>query len=214
MHLAELIEHTLLDPRASPEQIDALCDAALEHHLLGVCVAPVYVERASRRLAGRCPCVVTVVGFPLGAHRSDVKAFEAERALEDGATDIDMVMSLGAALSGDWAAVERDIAAVRAAAAEATLKVILETGQLDSATLRRAVEVSVAAGADFVKTSTGFGPRGATVADVRAMLAAGGGRVRVKASGGIRTAADARALIEAGATRIGTSAGPRIASGG
>jgi len=211
MLLADAIEHTLLSPGARPEEVDAHCDAAADACLLGVCVAPIYVARAAARLDGRCRCLVTVVGFPSGAHRSDVKAFEAQRAAADGATDIDMVMSLGAALAGQWPAVERDILAVRRAAPQLTLKVILETGLLDAETLARAVEVAVAAGVDFVKTSTGFGPRGASVDDVQRMVAAAGGRAEVKAAGGIRSAAAARAMLEAGATRIGTSAGPAIA---
>jgi deoxyribose-phosphate aldolase len=155
--------------------------------------------------------VVTVAGFPHGTSTSAAKAREAADAVTAGAQEVDMVMAIGAARAGDWRTVEADIRAVRDAVPGAVLKVILETGYFDDAAIGRAAQVCVVAGADFVKTSTGYGPRGATVDDVRLLRDAVGGRARVKASGGIRTAEQARALVEAGASRIGTSSGVQIA---
>jgi deoxyribose-phosphate aldolase len=157
--------------------------------------------------------VVTVAGFPLGTSTSASKAREAADAVTAGADEVDMVMALGAARAGDWAGVEADVHAVRLAIPGATLKVILETGHFDEAGIVRAARASVDGGADFVKTSTGYGPRGASVDDVRILCAAVGDRARVKASGGIRTAEQARALVAAGAARIGTSSGVEIGSG-
>ncbi len=210
--LADSIEHTLLRGDATPEDIARLCDEALEHGLFGVCVAPVYVGAAYALVADRA-CVVTVAGFPLGSSTSAVKAREASAAVDAGAREVDMVMALGAARAGDWSTVEADVRAVRTAVPGAVLKVILETGLFGEPAIRRAAQVCVAAGADFVKTSTGFGPRGATVDDVRILCEAVRGDARVKAAGGIRTTAQARAMVEAGAARIGTSSGPAIAAG-
>jgi deoxyribose-phosphate aldolase len=210
--LAGFIEHTLLRADATPDDVARLCAEARDHGLFGVCVSPVYVERACR-WAGDRVCVVTVAGFPLGTSTSASKAREAADAVTAGAREVDMVMALGAARAGDWAAVEADVHAVRVAIPGATLKVILETGHFDEATIVRAARASVDGGADFVKTSTGYGPRGASVDDVRILRAAVGDRARVKASGGIRTAEQARALVAAGATRIGTSSGVELSSG-
>jgi deoxyribose-phosphate aldolase len=156
-------------------------------------------------------CVVTVAGFPLGTSTSEAKAREAAEAVAAGAREVDMVMAIGLARAGDWAAVEGDVRAVRAAIPGAILKVIVETAYFDAAGIARAAQACVAAGADFVKTSTGYGPRGGTVDDVRTLYEAVAGRARVKASGGIRTAEQAIALVEAGAARIGTSSGVQMA---
>jgi deoxyribose-phosphate aldolase len=156
--------------------------------------------------------VVTVAGFPFGTSLSPIKAEEARRAVLDGASEVDMVMAVGLARGGDWPAVRADVLAVRQAASGVMLKVILETGFFDEAGMRRAAEAAIDAGADFLKTSTGYGPRGATVQDVRLLHAVAAGRARIKASGAIRTAAQARAMIAAGADRIGTSNGVEIAA--
>ncbi len=212
MRLADFVEHTLLRADATREDVDRLCGEARAHGLLGVCVSPVYVE-AARRWVGSGVRVVTVAGFPLGTSTPAVKAEEARRAVLEGASEVDLVMAIGRARGGEWGAVQADIAAVRAAIPGAILKVILETGHFDEAGIRRAAEAAVAAGADFVKTSTGFGPRGASVDDIRILREAVAGRARIKASGGIRTAEQAQAMIEAGASRIGTSNGVEIAKG-
>jgi deoxyribose-phosphate aldolase len=210
--LGGCIEHTLLRADATPDDVARLCAEAREHGLFGVCVSPVYVARA-RRWAGDAVCVVTVAGFPLGAATSESKAHEAAASVAAGAQEVDMVMAIGAARAGAWDEVEADVRAVRQAVRGAILKVILETGYFDEKDVVAAATAAVAAGADFVKTSTGFGPRGATVDDVRLLSDAVRGRARVKASGGIRTAEQARALVAAGASRIGTSNGVAIARG-
>jgi deoxyribose-phosphate aldolase len=210
VRLAGCIEHTLLRADTTPEAVDRHCLDAVEARLFAVCVSPIYVAAARRRV-GEAVRVVTVAGFPLGASTPAVKAEEARRAVEEGASEVDMVLAIGKALGGGWTDVEADIRTVRDAIPRSVLKVILETGYLDEPALRRAVEASVAAGADFVKTSTGFGPRGASVEDVRILREAARGRAQVKASGGIRTYDQALAMIAAGATRIGTSNGVEIA---
>jgi deoxyribose-phosphate aldolase len=210
MRLASYVEHTLLRADATPEDVERHCREAVEHALFGVCVSPLYVESA-RRWVGDAVRVVTVAGFPLGTGTSATKAEEARRAVLEGAIEVDMVMAIGLARSANWEAVRADVRAVRQAVPEATLKVILETGYFEPAAIRLAAEAAVAAGADFLKTSTGFGPRGATEEDVRLLREVAAGRAQVKASGGIRTIAQARAMVEAGATRIGTSNGVEIA---
>jgi deoxyribose-phosphate aldolase len=212
--VASLIDHTLLAPEAVVADVDALCATGLELGVAAVCVHSRYTARAVERVDGHLP-VAAVIGFPSGAHRSDVKAYEAGSATADGAAELDMVISLGAVLDGRWAAVAADVSAVRAVAPEGiVLKVIVESAVLPESALRRVCEVAVNAGADFVKTSTGFHPSGgATVEAVRIMREAVGGDIGVKASGGIRDAATALALIEAGATRIGASSSAAILDG-
>jgi deoxyribose-phosphate aldolase len=211
--LARYIEHTLLRAEATPSDVEALCAEALENTLFGVCVPPVHVGGARRRLGASGVALVTVVGFPLGYSTPETKAEEARRAVADGANEIDMVLALGLARAGEWERVTDDVRAVRAACPGRILKVILETGLLSESEVRRAAECAVSAGAEFVKTSTGFGPRGASVRDVELLAEVVGDRARIKASGGIRTADEARALIAAGAARIGTSNGVDIARG-
>lgn len=206
------IEHTLLAADATPVQIDALCDAATLHALGGVCVNPIHVARCAARLHGRNVRVVSVVGFPLGASRFEVKARECELAIADGADEIDTVIALGALRAGDARAVNADIRAVVTAAGGHPVKVILETGLLDHAQKERACELAIAAGAAFVKTCSGFAPGAATVADVELLRTVTAGRVGIKASAGVRSAAQARALMAAGAARIGTSSGAQIAA--
>ena len=210
--LAGMIDHTNLRPEATPEQIIRLCDEARELGFAAVVVNPCYVTLAHSRLEESKVKVATVVGFPLGATLTSVKRFEAEEALQLGAGEIDMVLNIGALKSGERDLVLSDIHSV----AEAThahgglLKVILETGLLTDNEKKVACEISVEAGADFVKTSTGFLGGGATAAAVALMRRIVGDRAGVKAAGGIRTADDAKAMIAAGANRIGTSSGVSI----
>ncbi len=211
--VARLIDHTLLRAEATADDIVRLCDEAAGAGFYSVCVNPVYVAHAARRLREAPVVVCSVVGFPLGAHRSEVKALEARRAIDDGAGEIDMVIHVGALRAGRADAVREDIAAVVEACRRgaARCKVILESSLLDEGLIVAGCGAAIEAGADFVKTSTGFGPGGATVEDValmaRAVSAAGLG---VKAAGGIRTYAQLREMVAAGATRVGTSAGLRI----
>ncbi len=207
MNIAQYIDHTLLKADATVDDIVKLCNEADEHRFAAVCVNPVYIDLAAHILAGSGVRVATVVGFPLGATFTAVKTLETREAIQRKADEIDMVMNIAAARAGHWDAVTADIRQVVAAAAGKTVKVILETAFLTDDEKRRACEAAVAAGAGFVKTSTGFGPGGATVEDVRLMRAAVGDKTGVKASGGIRTRQQAELMIAAGATRLGTSAG-------
>lgn len=204
--LASWLDHTLLKPEAQASAIDRLCDEARARGVWSVCVNPIWIPRARAALQGSEVRVCTVIGFPLGANAPLVKAHEAERAVAAGADELDMVVAIGQLLAGDLDAVEQDIAGVVAAAQGRLVKVILETALLDETAIVRGCERAVAAGAGFVKTSTGFGPGGATVEVVRRMRAVVGPTIGVKASGGIRDAATAKAMILAGANRLGTSA--------
>ncbi|MDW8327876.1 MAG: deoxyribose-phosphate aldolase [Anaerolineales bacterium] len=210
--LAALIDHTLLKPEATTAQIEQLCAEAVRYGFAAVCVNPAYVKLAARLLRRSSVSVCTVAGFPLGATLPEVKAYEAARALELGAREIDMVINIGALRSGDEATVARDIRTVAKAvrAGGGLLKVILETALLTDDQKRAACRIAKKCGADFVKTSTGFAGGGATVADVALMRETVGPKMGVKAAGGIRSLADAQALIAAGANRLGTSAGVAI----
>ncbi len=211
--LARLIDHTLLSPTATGGAIDRLCAEARSRSLFSVCVNPCWVARAKHALSESEVAVCTVIGFPLGANATATKADEAARAIADGADELDMVLNVGWLLDGDDEAVRNDVAAVVAAAEGRVVKVILEVALLSLDQVRRASELAVAGNASFVKTSTGFGPGGATIEAVAAMRATVGAKIGVKASGGIRDAATARAMIEAGATRIGASASLAILDG-
>ncbi len=210
---ASLIDHTLLKPEASENDIRKLCSEAAEFGFASVCVNPVWVKKASEFLQGSGVPVCTVIGFPLGATLSDVKAYEARRAIFNGASEVDMVINVGALKSGDDCAVEDDIKAVTEAAHEngVLCKVIIETALLTDEEKVRACLASKNAGADFVKTSTGFAKGGATVEDVNLMRRTVGKDLGVKASGGVKGIDDARKMFEAGATRIGASVGVKIA---
>ncbi len=210
---ASLIDHTLLKPDAAEKDIKALCDEAAKYGFASVCVNPSWVKKASAFLQGTGVPVCTVIGFPLGATLSDVKAFEARRAIFDGASEVDMVINVGALKSGDDCAVEEDIRAVVEAAHDhgVLCKVIIETALLTNEEKVRACLASKNAGADFVKTSTGFAKGGATVEDVNLMRRTVGKALGVKASGGVKGIEDARKMFEAGATRIGASVGVKIA---
>lgn len=214
MNLNRMMDHTILKPETTKEGVMKIINEAKEHHFYSVCVNPTWVALAAEELKTSPTAVCTVIGFPLGANTTATKAFEATDAIENGADEIDMVINIGALKSGDNAFVQQDIEAVVAAAKDrALVKVIIETALLTNDEIVRACELAKAAGADFVKTSTGFSTGGATVDDVRLMRATVGPEMGVKASGGIHDEAQARALIEAGASRLGTSASVAIISG-
>lgn len=208
--IASMIDHTLLKPEATPAQIEKLCAEAAEYHFASVCVNPVYIPLAARLLKGTGVKVCCVVGFPLGAIAPEQKAAEAASCAAMGAEELDMVIHVGAAKAGDWALVQRDIEGVVKAAAGHTVKVIIETCLLTDEEKVKACEAAKAAGADFVKTSTGFSTGGATTHDIALMRKTVGPEMGVKASGGIRDYETAMAMIEAGANRIGASAGIAI----
>lgn len=208
--IARAIDHTLLKPEATKEQVAYLCAEAAKYEFASVCVNPFWVPFCAELLRGRDVRVCTVVGFPLGANQSEVKAEEARLAVAQGATEVDMVINVGALRSGMTDVVERDIATVRQAVPGVVLKVILETALLDDHQKVAACEASVRAGADFVKTSTGFSTGGATAGDVALMKRVVGGAAEVKASGGVRDKRDASLMLASGAARIGASAGVKI----
>lgn len=208
MKRSKLIDHTLLSPTATAADIEKLCAEAVEHDFCSVCVNPTWVALVKEKLAGSDVKVCTVIGFPLGANTSQIKALETENAIANGAQEIDMVMNIGFAKMGDWHAVAQDMAAVvQAASGKALVKVILETCLLTDDEIRHACQAAVQAGVDFVKTSTGFSKGGATVEAVRLMREVVGENIGVKASGGVRSQADLENMVMAGANRIGASAG-------
>lgn len=210
--LAERIEQTILLPEATPDDIVRLCAESRRERFLAVCVSPIHVPLAARELAGARPRIVTVVGFPSGAHPTEMKAREAAWAVEHGAQEIDMVLPIGMLRAGFDGAVQDDIAAVVAAASGRWVKVILEAALLDRDEKVRAVRLAREAGATMVKTSTGFGPGGATEEDVALLRQESGSMMGVKAAGGIRTTIAALRMIACGADRIGSSAGVAILS--
>ena len=212
--IAAAIDHTLLKPEARAADIDRLCVEALEHGFAAVCVNSLWVPRVAARLDGSRVKTCSVVGFPLGASLPAATAAEASMAIAAGAQEIDMVLSVGEALDGDWDAVRRGIAEVLQGCGAIPLKVILETCLLDDAQKRRACEICRELGVAFVKTSTGFSSGGATAEDVRLMREVVGQDIGVKASGGIRDRESAIAMLEAGANRLGCSAGVAIVTGG
>ena len=210
-----MIDHTLLKPEATYAEIAQLCDEARQYGFASVCVNATHVKRCAERLAGSPVKVCAVVGFPLGATVPEVKAYEAQQAIEDGATEIDMVINVGALKSKDNDLVARDIGAVvrTARASGALVKVIIEAALLTDEEKATACQLAKEAGADFVKTSTGFGPGGATARDVELMRRVVGPTMGIKAAGGIRTREDAEKMVAAGATRIGASASVKIVAG-
>jgi deoxyribose-phosphate aldolase len=212
--LAAAIDHTLLKPTATEDQIRTLCAEAILYRFASVCVQPCWVSLCAKLLEASPVKVCTVIGFPLGTTLPEVKAFEAQRCMALGATELDMVINLGALKSGQLELVQAEIGCVVEAAHPqgALVKVIIETGYLTEEEKITACQLVKAAGADYVKTSTGFGPGGATVEDVALLRRIVGPEMGVKAAGGVKTAADAKAMIAAGATRIGSSAGVRIIS--
>ncbi len=210
--VAALIDHTLLKADATLTEIEKLCREAREFGFATVCLNPTWVSTAARLLRGSSTGVCTVVGFPLGATTTDVKQYETRRVIFDGATEVDMVINVGALKSGDFQTVERDIAAVVSACRDCRVlsKVIIEAALLTDEEKVTACALAKAAGADYVKTSTGFGPGGATVADVALMRRVVGPDVGVKAAGGVRDYETVKHLVDAGASRVGASAGVKI----
>ena len=211
--LAKMMDHTILKATATPAQVEQICREALEIGAASVCINPCNIEQARRLLDGSGVRVCTVIGFPLGANTPEVKAFETQDAIRRGAEEVDMVINVGALLAGDDETVYRDIKAVVDAAAGTLTKIIIETCYLSDDQKKTACELAMRAGADFVKTSTGFGTGGATPHDVALMRGVVGSKLQVKASGGIRTYEDAAAVVEAGADRLGVSASLTILQG-
>ena len=213
-NVAAMIDHTLLKPEATKQEIETLCQEAIEHKFFSVCVNPTWVSTAKELLAGSGVKVCTVIGFPLGATTAETKAFEAKNAIENGAEEVDMVINIGALKDKNDDLVEKDIrAVVEAAKGKALTKVIIETSLLTNEEKVRACELAVKASANFVKTSTGFSGGGAAVEDIELMRKTVGPNIGVKASGGVRNTEDAKKMIEAGATRIGASSGVAILKG-
>lgn len=210
--LAQYIDHTLLKPEATKEQIEKLCEEAIEHNFKSVCINPYYIPTAKKILFGKTPLVCTVIGFPLGMNTTDIKVAETVKAMDDGADEIDMVINIGAMVDGDYETVKNDIQAIHQVTKEKNklLKVIFETSKLSNDQIIKACELSVEVGVEFVKTSTGFGGGGATLEHIQLMRKTVGPDMGVKASGGVRDKESALKMIEAGATRIGTSSGIQI----
>lgn len=214
MNIARMIDHTLLKADATKEQIITLCEEAKQYTFASVCVNPTWVKVASELLNGTEVKVCTVIGFPLGATTSATKAFETEDAIKNGATEVDMVINIGALKDKNYDLVKEDIkAVVDAAKGKALSKVIIETSLLTNDEKEIACKLAVEAGADFVKTSTGFSTGGATVEDISLMRKTVGPEIGVKASGGVRSSEDTEKMIDAGATRIGASSGVAIVNG-
>jgi deoxyribose-phosphate aldolase len=213
--IAARIDHTLLKANGTQNDIIQLCNEAIQYKFATVCVNPYWVQTAVQALKNSSVGITTVIGFPLGSSSSLIKAAEARDAIINGATEIDMVLNIGAMKSADYEAVERDIRVVaQACLGKAILKVIIETCYLTDDEKRRAAEICKIAGADFVKTSTGFGPSGATLKDIQLIRKTVGDTMGIKASGGVRDLPFALQLIEAGATRLGTSSGIELVTGG
>ncbi|MDM7657869.1 deoxyribose-phosphate aldolase [Lactococcus lactis] len=213
MQINKYIDHTILKADAPKSKVQQIIDEAKKYDFMSVCINPTWVSYASQELKDSDVKVCTVIGFPLGANTSELKAFEAKNAIENGADEIDMVINIGAAKSKDWNLVESDIAAVNAVKGDKLLKVIIETSLLTDDEKIKACQIAKAVGADFVKTSTGFSTGGATVHDVKLMRQTVGPDMRVKASGGVHNLEEAKAMIDAGATRLGVSAGVAIMEG-
>jgi deoxyribose-phosphate aldolase len=212
--LAKLIDHTDVRPIATDADIKRLCDEAVKYGFYAVCVQPYFVKLASRLLADESGVkVCTVVGFPFGLNVTDVKVFEARKAIEDGAEELDVVMNISAVKSGSYDYLEDELNKIMNAAEDAVVKLIIETGYLTVEEMRMVCEIAVKAGVDYIKTCTGFGPRGVSLDDVRLIKEFTGGKVGIKASGGIRTYEQAVSLIEAGATRLGTSRSLKVLEG-
>ncbi|OHQ26394.1 deoxyribose-phosphate aldolase [Staphylococcus sp. HMSC067F07] len=213
MNVAKYIDHTLLKPDSTREQIDKILEEAKKYQFKSVCINPTHVSYASQQLLDTDVLVCTVIGFPLGATTTDVKVFETENAIKNGASEIDMVINIGALKDQRYDEVQKDIEGVIAAANGKTVKVIIETVLLTDEEKVKACELAEKAGATFIKTSTGFAGGGATPEDVKLMKDTVGNRLEVKASGGVRSLEDFEKMIEAGATRIGASAGAQIIEG-
>lgn len=213
MNLAQYIDHTHLKATGGNDDIEKLCQEAIKHEFAAVCVNPTWITKCSEMLKDSSVEIATVIGFPLGAMTTASKEFEANDALQQGATEIDMVMNIGKFLDKNYQYVENDIARVAQVCKDKVLKVIIETAYLTDADIVKASQIAVKAGANYVKTSTGFATSGATIEDVELIRKTVGKHIGVKAAGGIRTYQDALNMINAGATRIGASSGVEIVSG-
>jgi deoxyribose-phosphate aldolase len=213
MNLNEYIDHTVLKPETTAAMVKKICDEAKQFNFATVCINPARIAEAKKLLAGSNVGITTVIGFPLGANTTEVKVFETSDAIKKGADEIDMVINIGAVKDGNWDLVQAEMQAIKQAAGIHCVKVILENCLLTEGEIVKACEVAVAAGLDFVKTSTGFSTGGATFADVALMKKTVGDRAKVKAAGGVRTYDDAMKMIEAGAERLGTSGGVAIVQG-
>jgi len=214
MKLNKYIDHTLLKPEATVEQITKLCEEAKEYDFASVCINPTHIALCKKLLAGTTVNVCTVIGFPLGANKSSVKAFETKEAINDGATEVDMVLNVGALKEGNYALVESDIKAVKDAANGTLVKVIFENCLLTKEEIVKACEICMKVGVEYVKTSTGFSKGGATFEDVKLMSDTVKGVCKVKAAGGVRNYDDAyKMVVECGASRLGTSSGVAIVTG-
>ncbi len=210
MNLQNFIDHTLLKPTATEVEIAQLCKEAVQHGFFAVCVNGCYISFAKKLLGKSAVRLACVVGFPLGASSTETKRLEALEAIRNGADEIDMVLNIGWLMAGNIGAVEEEIAQIKKTIGTKVLKVILETGYLSSDEIEQGCRAAMNAKADFVKTSTGFGPRGASLEDIERMKGVIGDRLRIKASGGIKDAATAKKYIESGVSRIGTSSGLAI----
>lgn len=207
------VDHTLLKPEATWPQIQKICDEAMENHCASICINTCYVKQAAEYLAGRLP-VCCVVGFPLGAMDTASKAFEAKTAIENGASEVDMVINIGRLKNGEYDAVREDIAAVKRAVGDKVLKVIIETCLLTDAEKEKMCDIVPEAGADFIKTSTGFSTGGATFADIELFARCVKGRCKIKAAGGISTVEDMERFLDLGADRLGTSRAVKLLTSG
>ena len=207
------VDHTLLKPEATWPQIQKICDEALENHCASICINTCYVKQAAEYLAGRLP-VCCVVGFPLGAMDTASKAFEAKTAIENGASEVDMVINIGRLKNGEYDAVREDIAAVKRAVGDKVLKVIIETCLLTDEEKEKMCDIVPEAGADFIKTSTGFSTGGATFADIELFARCVKGRCKIKAAGGISTVEDIEKFLDLGADRLGTSRAVKLLTSG
>lgn len=212
MHLNKFIDHTLLSANATSADIEKLCEEAITHKFYAVCVNSSYIRTAKARLKDSEVKIAATVGFPLGAMNAQAKEEEARQAVFDGADEIDMVLNIGFLKDGRNEEVQVEIEAIKKTIGTKMLKVIIETCYLNEKEIRQACELALKAGADFVKTSTGFGSRGASLEDIKIMKEVAGGKMKIKASGGIRDAAAAREYIDLGVERIGTSSGIKIIS--
>ena len=207
------VDHTLLKPEATWPQIQVICDEAVENHTASICINTCYVKQAVEYLAGRIP-VCCVVGFPLGAMDTESKAFEAKKAIENGASEVDMVINIGRLKNGEYDAVREDIAAVKRAVGDKVLKVIIETCLLTDEEKEKMCDIVPEAGADFIKTSTGFSTGGATFADIELFARCVKGRCKIKAAGGISTVEDMERFLDLGADRLGTSRAVKLLTSG
>lgn len=214
MEINRFIDHTVLKATTTVEDIKTLCKEAKEHNFFSVCVNGSYVKRAKEELKSSSVKVAAVVGFPLGAMSPEAKVFEAKKCIEDGANEIDMVLNIGLLKSNKYSLVEEEIRSIKEAIGDNILKVILETCYLNKDEIERACRLSVNAGADFVKTSTGFGTGGATYEDVELMKKTVAGKAQIKASGGVRDLECAKKYIDMGVTRLGTSSGVSLVTSG